>query len=56
MTNNEKINAMSVEEKANLFYSLSFTCDSCIAEEYCITRLGSCFQMILDYLKSEVEE
>lgn len=54
MTQNERISAMSLEEKADLFYSLCFTCDSCIAEDYCMTRDGPCFQMVLNYLKSEV--
>lgn len=54
MTQNERINALSIDEKAEWLSELD--CDKCIAGEYCNkVDAPGCFQTVKMYLESEVD-
>lgn len=58
MTNNEKINAMSVEEKAE-FLCVNIDCDKCFLNQFCGTECREetyCCSVFEKWLESEVEE
>ena len=57
MTNFEKIKQMSVEEMADMFYSIIPSCDNCHIVDLCRDEnILHCRRVIRKWLESEAEE
>lgn len=61
MTNNEMINNMSVEDKAEMFMLCKHGCFGCVAIEICSEKVvdyrpPNCYREIYRWLNEEAEE